>query len=310
MKSRKRVLFVMLALMLVLGAFGLTGCGGGATGGPDEPDPDVVEAVHVDSVEELLAAIEPGAEIVIERGKYNLCTFLDDYPNVRDCDEWNESHDYVKLYNVYDGVEIHITDADNLKISGVSENPAQTEIVTEPRYASVLYFYDCDNVELNGLTMGHTETGDCSGNVLDFETCNNITLKNMDLYGCGVNGIGCTEGTGDLYVYDSVIRDCEYGSIEIYDPFGEFYFAGCKFTGSGWGGYFDYNETSSLKFVECTFGDNETNTWYFDETAEFEECTWAEVTMYPDYSDYEDMYPDVDPDYGEYNWDVEDDGQG
>ena len=57
MKSRKRVLFVMLALMLVLGAFGLTGCGGGATGGPDEPDPDVVEAVHVDSVEELLARI-------------------------------------------------------------------------------------------------------------------------------------------------------------------------------------------------------------------------------------------------------------
>jgi hypothetical protein len=297
MKSRKKVLFVMLALMLAFGAFGFTGCGSAApSGGGDNPEPEVQEAVHVDSVEALLAAIEPGAEIVIERGKYNLCTFLDNYPNVRDCDEWNEEHDYVKLYNVYDGVEIHITDADNIKISGISDNPAQTEIVTEPRYASVLYFYDCDNVELNGLTLGHTDTGDCSGNVIDFETCNNIILKNMDLYGCGVNGIGTSAGTGELFVYDSVIRDCEYSSIEVYEPFGEYYFERCKFTGSGWGGYFEYNDNTSLKFVECTFGDNETNSWFYEDRAEFEDCTWAEVTLYPEYPDYSDYdYDDISP---------------
>ena len=207
--------------------------------------------VTVSSAEELLEAVGPDVGILIEPGYYNLSEYIE-YIWEREGEKWNERHPYVQLRDCFDGVEVVIRRVNDMIICGDNEN--LTEIVVDPRYAQVLNFEECYNISLSGLTMGHTETGDCSGNVIDFYGCRNITLSAMDLYGCGVYGIGCYDGTGELYAYTSTIRDCAYGALEISDGVGRFEFHNCMLSGSE--GYDRYEEShySELAFYECTLG--------------------------------------------------------
>lgn len=247
----------------------------------NEPQPPQDDKIHVSSVEELLEAIAPGAEIIVEPGRYDLTEFLQDYPNVRDQIEWTEGHPYVQLGSVYDGVEVTVMDVDGLIIAGGGDSAAETEIVTSPRYAAVLNFENCTDIRLSCLTMGHTEVGDCSGNVLDFERCEDILLLDMDLYGCGVYGIHAN-GCGDLYVANSVIHDCEYAPFDLINGTGDVLVTGCTFSGSCWGGNYEPNRLSRLAFNACVFGEGESNGWYFRNDVEFRNCEWSEITSYPD----------------------------
>ena len=243
---------------------------------------------QVSSVEELLEAIRPGAGITIAPGKYNLTDFLGTLSDDQ-ITKWNNDHPYVQIYQVFDGLEIWVHSVPDLYIEGGSKNTADTEIVTEPRYACLLTFCNCPNLELQYLTMGHTDRGNCSGDVLDFNSCRDVKLTSMDLYGCGVYGIGAVNRCGDFLVKDSVIRDCEYGPLTMEGCKGAIVFENCSLTGSLGGGFFEYREDASLTFKKCSFGENETNSWYFDEYATFEDCEWSEITMYPDYE-----YPDIE----------------
>ena len=245
------------------------------------------EVIHVSSTEEFLEAIAPGVTIFVEPGYYNMSEYLKEVSTWKGYD-WDAEHPYVKLEYCYDGVEVVIKNADDLTIMGDAESLAQTEIVVEPRYAAVLTFSNCCNLNLSFLTMGHTETGACSGNVLNLYGCKNITLSAMDLYGCGVYAIETAKGTGDLYVYSSTLRDCSEGSLCITEAVGDFEFHDCTFAGSYSGGYFGNSEDCELYFYDCIFGEEETNTWYFCPDIHTKGCTWAEVTQYPEYTyDYE-----------------------
>ena len=247
-------------------------------------------AFHVQSVEELLEAIRPQASIVMEPGRYNLTEFLANYPNPRDFDLWNEAHEYVQINDAFDGLELVVKGVNDLSITGGSDDPAATEIVIEPRHATVLGFTDCTGIELACLTMGHTDGAECSGDVLDFYHCRNIRLRTMDLYGCGAYGITAMDGCGDMLVSNSTIRDCSYGPFAIYTGEGEFRFTACTLSGSEGGGDYGPESGSSLVFDGCAFGLQESNRWYFDNDVTCENCQWSSPTE----------YPDVDPGYADY----------
>ena len=233
--------------------------------------------VSVRSVSELAEAIRPGAEIVIAPGRYDLTDFLGDYSGEKEREAWNAAHPYVRIVPVYDGAELEVRDVTGLSIRGGAEETGGVTIVTEPRCASVLRFLNCSEVALEGLTMGHTETGACSGNVLDFLGCGRVSLRAMDLYGCGVYGVRAAEGSSRLSVSDSVIRDCSEGPFELVDADGgEFRFTDCAFTGSAGGGYCGFWGATALVFERCAFGAAETYRWRWDETAVFEDCVWTE----------------------------------
>ncbi len=250
----------------------------------------------VNSIEEFLEAIEPNAKITFKTGYYNLTEFLDNYLNEKeDYSVWNENHEYVEIRSVLDGVEIVIKNVDDLYIEGGSENPKDTEIVTEPRYATVLNFENCNDIELQALTIGHTDTGSCSGNVLGFSGTTGINLRKLDLYGCGVYAIECNNSTGNLYVYDSIIRDCELGPFDIYDAAGEFKFTDCTLSESDGGGSFESNEGSKLSFLRCSFGQEESNVWsIIRNDVSFEECEFMEVTEYSETDYNEENIPVFD----------------
>ncbi|MBR6769688.1 MAG: hypothetical protein IKM28_00310 [Lachnospiraceae bacterium] len=246
---------------------------------PMETDPEGY-TVTVSSIEELLEAIGPKVGIVMEPGYYNMSEYIENVWE-NEGESWNERHPYVQLRDCFDGVEVVIRGVDGLSICGDNEN--RTEIVIDPRYAQVFNFEECHQLFLSGLTMGHTESGECSGNVLNFSGCQNITLSAMDLYGCGVYGIGSYDGTGEMYVYSTTIRDCTYGALEIFDGVGRFEFHNCMLTGSEGYDYYEKSSDSELAFYECVFGNNETSYYMFLEDIYTEDCIWSENYTYPEY---------------------------
>ncbi|MCR4618837.1 MAG: hypothetical protein K5669_11720 [Lachnospiraceae bacterium] len=239
--------------------------------------------IRVNTTEDFLNAIAPNAHIIIEPGYYNMTDYLSGYSTNESRNNWNNAHEYVKIRDEFDGVEVVIQKASGLIIEGGSDNYSDTEIVIDPRYSAILYFIGSEDISISNVTMGHTDRGNCIGDVLDFEYCKNITIGNVDLYGCGVYGIGCDTETSNLHVTDSMIRDCEYGPFNIRNPHGDFIFDNCTFTGSDGGGYFEANGNSNLIFNNCEFGIEEANVWYFDENAEKNNCVFATPTEYPEY---------------------------
>ncbi len=241
-----------------------------------------MKTVSVSSVEELLNTVSPNTNIVIEKGYYNMSSFISEVWQTQG-ESWNNSHNFVKLYECFEGAEVVITDISNLYISGETDNFADTELVVTPRHAAVLNFDNCRDFGLSGITMGHTETGECSGNVLNFSGCTNVFINNTDLYGCGVYGIGANKGTGNVYVSNSTIRDCSNGPMNVDDANGAFEFTNCTLTDSDGFGYFEKTDNCTLRFTDCTFGYWETSCFMFLEDITTENCIWSEDYIYPEY---------------------------
>lgn len=120
-----------------------------------------------------------------------------------------------------------------------------------------------------------------------FNSTQGMRMDNLDLFGCGAYGLSCVEGSGDLIISNSYIRDCSYTPFEIYDCIGDFQFVKCNITGSDGGGYFERNEDTNLFFFGCSFGQEESNLWYFRDDVTKEDCEFMEPTIYPDYSEGE-----------------------
>ena len=111
----------------------------------------------------------------------------------------------------YDGRQLELVNIRNLTIRGSKD----CSIIVEPRYANVLSFYNCWEIMLENLTLGHTEEGSCMGGVVKMENCINTIIRHCDLYGCGIYGIQADD-CQDLYVRNSVIRDCSDGVMELH----------------------------------------------------------------------------------------------
>ncbi|MCR5251621.1 MAG: right-handed parallel beta-helix repeat-containing protein [Lachnospiraceae bacterium] len=266
-------------------------------GNPDEGNgtgnvaaPEGLSLVH--DVEGLLEAIEPGAKIVMEPGTYMLSDYLT--AQQQDPDEnWKkiESKGYVSMESVYDGVELVVTGVDGLSIIGRSNDRADVQILTEPRYASLFAFHGSDDILLSNLTIGHTMRGDCGGNVLDFWGCHDVLVTNADIFGCGVHGIATCgdEASGDFRFYDTTIRDCSYGPFDLDAPWeGSIVFTGCELTGSEGGGICGDTRNGKLCFYDCVFGDRESENLYFRDDVVKENCSWGNIEIYPDIAEFEE----------------------
>lgn len=255
----------------------------GADGIPTRIDE---KPVRVNSAEALIEAIAPDTTIIVEPGYYNLSEYMEKQRQLAGFDDWNEAHPYVDLRDEFDGVELVIQDVSNLKIIGGTDSCADTEIVVEPRYASVLNVENCLGVQLQHMTFGHTDAGSCSGNVISVRYSEDIWFNDLDLYGCGVIGIFAFY-TSDLTATRCQILDCEYGPLEISHCDGRLLFNECVFIDNGGAAWYDGE--GDVQFVFCTFGEAESEAWY-PLVADFFN-TWS-----GDYWDYDyDFEPEFDP---------------
>ncbi len=253
--------------------------------------------VHASSMEQLIENIAPDTQIMLAPGKYNLSDTLSELL-AREGEDFNDSRKFVRIEEVYDGPELVVTGVSGLTIASESGSAADTEIVTDPRYADVLCFENCSGTGITGLTLGHTETGDCSGSVLCFVGCGDTVLHGLDLYGCGVYGITANE-CGLLSCFDSTVRDCEYGALEFYGARGRHMLLNCVMTGSGGGGsyYADDESGGEFYFCRCTFGDRESSGLFYLASGGViaaEDCSWSDAADYTEYY-YEDYESDYEP---------------
>ena len=157
---------------------------------------------HVKTTEEFLAAIGPNRTIVLEGEEFNLTEGAGGYGG-----------SYYFWETGYDGPTLVISQVTDLRIRGLGKD--RTTVLATPRYADVLRFEGCERISVSDLTAGHTESGECVGDVLNFSYCDDIQIKDCSLYGCGVWGIR-TASCNWIRVEDCEIYGCSYGAVEMY----------------------------------------------------------------------------------------------
>ena len=162
--------------------------------------------IRVGTVDELLAAIASDTVIELKEGTYSL-------PEAKNYGRESGNPDY--LWNeAYDGWELEIRNIRNLTLRGAGIG--KTVISTDPRYANVISFSGCRNIEVSGLTAGHTqEPGFCAGGVLYFNGCTSVSVDACGLYGCGVIGVWA-QNCSDLSITASEIYECSYSAVSVY----------------------------------------------------------------------------------------------
>ncbi len=162
------------------------------------------EHIIVRTVDELIAAIGSDRVLQLPDGDFNLTKAA--------CYGGETGNEHVSWRDCGDGKQMVINHVNNLYIVGHGQR--RSNIVTEPRYANVLAFENCEGLNLISFTAGHTSgQGYCSGGVLYFDSCDSVSVVGCDLYGCGTLGVSAMNCRG-VGVTGTAIHDCSYGAIE------------------------------------------------------------------------------------------------
>lgn len=187
---------------------------------PEESKPTMAEftpvatgaqtQVHVSTVDELLAALAPDTEIILDAEFYDLSTAAG---------YGETSTEYYYWEEVFDGVQLTIRDLSNLTIRAEGDDIKAHTVSARPRYAHVINFENCSAITVEGFTAGHTfEPASCAGGVLGFQGSQDILINHCGLYGCGVVGVWA-ERSKNIQVANCDIYECSWGGI---------YMVGCK----------------------------------------------------------------------------------
>ena len=197
------------------------------------------EVINVSTVEELLAAIGPDREILLEAGTYNLS----------DASTYGTSGEYYRWGEVSDGYELVLTNVENMAIRGSGMHV--TLIETDPRFADVLAMENCRGVEVEAITFGHTRLrGECGGGVINLAESSDIDLHQLGLYGCGMVGL-TTIKASDVTLTDSDIYDCSNSAAHLSDS-QDITISGCRLYRIGeeqYGGWTYFNAWECLGVV-------------------------------------------------------------
>ncbi len=210
-----------------------------------------VEIVSVSTADELMNAIGSNKIIHLTAPSYN----LSDAVNVN-----NENLTVNKYTGAYT-----IKDVINLTITG------NAEILINDIYSAVLHFENCYKITLDGITAGHTESFDeyaCEGPVVSFFECEDVSVKNCSLFGCGAVGIDAYRVRG-LTAEKCRIYDCTRTGVLVSDGT-DAVIDGCEIFDSSMMDGFCCTTNSSAVFRNCIIS-NITCTDTFIEDMEFDD---------------------------------------
>lgn len=110
----------------------------------------------------------------------------------------------------YDGNNLIIVKLHDILIEGLTDDGGF--LMTTPRYSDVLHLEKCKNITVENLTLGHEETGECVGDVVVLNGCEDVTIDKCHLFGCGVNGLS-TNHSSDISVKDTEIYGCSFFGV-------------------------------------------------------------------------------------------------
>ncbi len=249
--------------------------------------PDKVEVmtapapVTVSTVEEMMDAIRDRATVLLAPGTYNVTEWITS-AGEEDLGIWARStqpHNAQGLYDSGFDDQPELTVAGMRQLTIASADPKHPAlIVCEPRYSNVIAFFNCKELTLRDLIVGHTpEPGFCTGAVLKLSNCSASRLEGCELYGCGTYGV-TAENSWDLRLSRCEIRDCTYGCLDfryVSDAFvSDTKFHDCE-------GYTNFCFSGSIvEFTGCDFRNLKDTFLYLDDYswASFEGCSFDQAT--------------------------------
>lgn len=150
----------------------------------------------------------------------------------------------------YDGNTLFIVGLENITLKAIPEDGGF--LLAIPRYADVLHFENCKNLVIKNFTLGHEETGNCTGDVLVMNDCENVLVDDCNLFGCGVNGL-YSSGSSKVTLKNTNIYGCSGRGVDIYGS-DHFIFEDCEIFNNSSGMYVDPYCTN-ISFNHCKFQD-------------------------------------------------------
>jgi hypothetical protein len=204
---------------------------------------DGIQTISVSNGLEFLRALGSDRVIVLQQGEYELSESAAVIMASGKVNEGVDLSDGVRLKNIHN---LTIRSADNIA----------KYLVTANRLDYVLYFEDCSNIVLENFFAGHIEGGECAGGVFRFERSSQITIDNMDMYGCGTEGLMLV-GVTEVLVKNSRIFDCNR-SILYFGESSNITVENCVFTnnvGNHYGMVIAFNSVN-ISLKNCLFSNN------------------------------------------------------
>lgn len=215
----------------------------------NNPNPRGVNTpvIKVDNVEEFIEEIKPNRILMLTSKVYNLHEAVD------------INTQYIKWVPYYDDKEptLNINNISNLTIK--STNGAK--ILTKHPLSDVMKYVNCKKILFENITFGHTVSGYCNGKVLNFNTSENIRIKNSVLFGTGVTGLYLSD-VNNFHLIDSTIKDCSVNLLNINNSY-NIYFTNSLLENTG-----EYSlivikkNSNNIKFNRCTIRNNWTTKKY------------------------------------------------
>ena len=250
--------FLRYGICAVLGAAVLTGCTARADGAATLPMSEGTKPVFtareetaVTSGGELAAAIVPGA--VVQLGELELDMtqgVLEDTP-------------YCRWESLADGVQLIVSNVENLTIRGVDSE--KTSLENPGSSAAVLLFENCGNITLENLRVSHSNVEEqSSGYGLYFRACGNVTVRGVNFDGKNFIGL-VADDVQKLLLDNTVIQGAASEGLSVYNC-GDVKLNNCRISGIGqetedpelYSGYTALYAAGSTKAVleKCTVEDN------------------------------------------------------
>ncbi len=206
------------------------------------PSNDERAVLRVKNATELIQALGSDRVIRLAPGRYDLSGLF------------IVKNRFVDWVDEYDGPCPVIKGVSNLSLVGEGGPGDAAEIVIAPAYGWVLSFEACTDILISGLVIGHTKPGYCLGGVLSFARCDDVEVRDCELYGSGTYGLGL-ERCSRFSIRDSVVRDCTYGLATV-DRCEDLYFESTVFSGTGEFELIDLRASEHILFRDCEFSRN------------------------------------------------------
>ncbi|MEQ8535890.1 MAG: right-handed parallel beta-helix repeat-containing protein [Coleofasciculus sp. D1-CHI-01] len=207
-------------------------------------------SIYVSNAEEFFYAIGSNRTIILKPGIY----FLSEISG-------ESEQDHARFEPVHDGKELVISKVENLKIIGEIDD--LVSLIVNPRYANVLKFDNCNNVEIENIKGGHLpELGYCRGGVLFFRNTSHVHIQDCVLFGSGIWGIEAI-ATENLTCRRTIIRDCTYRILRLTD-INTATFIDCHFFDNRRFEMVMVRSSQNVEFRNCDFRTNRVDTNWND----------------------------------------------
>ncbi|MFW5785587.1 MAG: right-handed parallel beta-helix repeat-containing protein [Chitinispirillaceae bacterium] len=198
-------------------------------------------AVSVSTASELIEAIASNTDINLREGTYNLS-------------EVNQVlNEHIEWKDNFDGYYPRIKEVSRLSLKGDGD----VTILIAPRYGWVLEFMDCRSIQLDNITLGHTQPGTCLGGVVSFIDSDSIKITDCVLFGSGTIGIEA-KNVRNLLISNSIVKECTYGLLS-FEESENIKMVSSRFIDSEEFDLIQIRKSRDILFQNCLFRDNKTN---------------------------------------------------